>query len=93
MNGGAAAVVAVHAIAQATKASGTIVRVKSDDFLRILAENDHPLVVHALGGFFSVKHKYLTSYRGLAFLTKSALPLSLSPQCQVVEAPKIWIPD
>jgi hypothetical protein len=89
-NAGAAA--AAAAIAQATKASGVIVRVNPDDFLRIVDENDEPLVVHATGGFFSVKHQYLTSYRGLAFFAKSDMAITLPEHCQVVEAQKIWIP-
>lgn len=87
--GGAAA---AAAIAQATKASGVIVRVEPVDFLHIVNQNDEPLVVHATGGFFSIKHLYLTNYRGLAFFAKSDRPLSLPALCQVVEAQKIWIP-
>lgn len=89
-NAGAAA--AAAAIAQATKASGVIVRIGSEDFLRIVELNDEPLVVHATGGFFSVKHQYLTSYRGLAFFTQSPAPMSLPEHCPIVEAQKIWIP-
>ena len=89
-NAGAAA--AAAAIAQATKASGVIVRIEPADFLVIVDQNDEPLVVHATGGFFSTKHQYLTSYRGLAFFTKSDAALPLPEHCQVVEAQKIWIP-
>lgn len=92
VGGNAGAAAAAAAIAQATKASGVIVRVGPDDFLNIVDQNDEPLVVHATGGFFSVKHQYLTSYRGLAFFAKSAAALSLPEHCQVVEAEKIWIP-
>jgi len=70
--GNAGAAAAAAAIAQATKASGVIVRIGPDDFLNILDQNDEPLVVHAIGGFFSTSHQYLTSYRGLAFFTKNA---------------------
>jgi hypothetical protein len=87
--GGAAA---AAAIAQATKASGVIVRVEPDDFLSILDRHDEPLVVQATGGIFSTRYLYLTSYRGLAFFTKSATPLALPRQCEVVAAKKIWIP-
>jgi hypothetical protein len=92
MSTGAGAAAAAAAIAQATKASGVIVRVEPNDFERIVRENDEPLVVHATGGFFTVMHMYLTSYRGLAFFTKSATPLSFAARCQMVEAQKIWIP-
>jgi hypothetical protein len=50
-------------------------------------------VVKATGGFFSTVYMYLTSYRGLAFFTKSDMPLNLSVVCQVVEVQKIWIPS
>jgi hypothetical protein len=92
MTAGASAAAAAAAIAQATKASGVIVRVDAASFMRIVNENEEPLVVHAQGGFFSTKYMYLTSYRGLAFFTKTDIPLSLPGHCQIVEAQKIWIP-
>ena len=88
----AAAAGAAAAIAQATKASGVIVRVNSDDFLQIVNRNSEPLVVEATGGFFHTVYMYLTSYRGLAFFAKSDIPLSLPAHCEVVQANKIWIP-
>lgn len=88
----AAAAGAAAAIAQATKASGVIVRVNSDDFLQIVNRNSEPLVVEATGGFFRTVFMYLTSYRGLAFFAKSDIPLSLPVHCEVVQANKIWIP-
>lgn len=94
MSAGAAgaAAGAAAAIAQATKASGVIVRVEPSEFMRIVSLNEEPLVVHAPGGFFSSRQSYLTSYRGLAFFTKSDVPLSFDSHCQMVEAEKIWIP-
>ena len=59
-----AAVMAEH-IAQAVKASGAIVRVEPDDFLKILARSADPLVISAQGGYLSGGHDYLTSYKGL----------------------------
>jgi hypothetical protein len=82
---------AAAAIAQATKASGVIVRVNRDDFLQIVNRNGAPLVVEAIGGFFHTVHMYLTSYRGLAFFAKSDVPLSLPHHCEVIKANKIWI--
>jgi hypothetical protein len=88
----AGAAAAAVAVAQAIKASGAIVRVEPEDFLRILRRQQEPLVVHATGGFFSTSYQYLSSYKGLAFFTKSPTPLSLPSGCEVVEARKIWIP-
>jgi hypothetical protein len=79
-------------IAQATKASGVIVKVSPDEFMAIVRQNAEALVVHAVGGVIRENHQYLTSYRGLAFYTKSSSPLSLPPACQVVTAQQIWVP-
>ncbi len=87
-----AAGAAAAAVAQAIKASGAIVRVEPDDFLTILWRQREPLVVQATGGFFSTTYQYLSSYKGLAFFTKSPEPLPLPGGCEVVQAKKIWVP-
>ena len=92
MSTGGAAGAASAAIAQAIKASGEIVRVEPRDFLHILEQQKAPLVVHATGGFFSTSYQYLTSYKGLAFFTKSATPMNLPRDTELVQAQKIWIP-
>lgn len=86
--GGAAA-----AIANAIKASGSIVRVEPQTFADILRKVDKPLIVYAQGGRFSGKHQYLTSYKGLTFFTKSAEQIDLPRGVEVVIAKKIWTPS
>ncbi len=88
MSAGAAAAV----IAQAIRAMGVIVRVEPNEFERILARQEGPLVVTAQGGVFSTNYQYLTSYKGLAFFAQSATPLSLPSNAEVIVANKIWIP-
>ena len=90
MNGavGAAAV----AIAQAIKASGTIVKVEPKEFESILARQSGLLVVTAQGGLFTASYQYLTSYKGLAFFCKSPTALNLPSGHEVVIAQKIWMP-
>ena len=90
MAAGAAA--AAAAIANATKASGVIVRVSPENFAAILKRVEAPLVVHASGGFFTTSYKYLTSYKGIAFFTKSDAPLALPVGTELVAAKSIWIP-
>jgi hypothetical protein len=90
---GATAATAAAAIAQAIKASGVIVQLESAEFLRILQKERGLLVVHATGGIFKTNYQYLTSYKGLAFFTKSLDPLNLPSGCEVVQAGKIWIPS
>jgi hypothetical protein len=94
MSAGASGVAAgaAAAMAQAIKASGAIVRVEPQDFLYILRRQQEPLVVHAEGGFLSTSYLYLSSYKGLAFFTKSPAPLDLPNDCEVIQAQKIWIP-
>ena len=89
---GAESAAIAAAIAQAIKASGVVVRVTPEDFLRILAKADKPLVICSSGGLFSKNYQYLTSYKGFGFFTKSKLPLELSPKIETVLADKIWIP-
>lgn len=88
--GGAAA---AAAIADAIKASGTIVRVSPSSFLTILSKSDDPLVIVAQGGVFSVSYQYLTSYKGLAFYAKSKEPLQVEGLAEIIVADKIWIPS
>ena len=88
---GAAAQAAI--VARATKASGVIVRVEPVDFLAILGRSDAPLVVVAQGGIFRKHHQYLTTYKGIAFFTKSVNAFELPRRAEVGVAEKIWIPD
>jgi len=80
------------AIAQAIKASGTLVRLEPHDFVRILNKQDAPLVVRARGGFFRTRWCYLMPYKGLAFFAISPDPLPLPGRAEVIEARKIWVP-
>jgi len=92
MSGAAGAAAAAAAIAQAIKASGTIVSVEPDEFLRLLNFNPEGLVVHAPGGWFYNSHRYVMSYKGLAFCTLAPERLPVPSRCQIVEAAKIWVP-
>lgn len=88
--GGAAAGAA--AVAQAIKASGVIVRMKPDEFRKVLIRVAEPVVVIAQGGFFSATYQYLTSYKGLVFFTKTNAPLDLPNGAEVITADRIWMP-
>ncbi len=92
MSGGEAAAAMMYAIAEATKASGVIIRMAERDFTSIVSRMESPLVVYAKGGFLASGHQYLTSYKGLAFYTKSSAPVALPASAELVKAAKIWIP-
>ena len=77
---------------QAVRASGVIVRIEPGEFQKLLSHISEALIVVARGGFLSANFKYLVSYKGLAFYTKSQTQLSLPGDAQTVEAKKIWVP-
>jgi hypothetical protein len=88
----ASAAILAAQIAEAVKASGTVVRVEPDEFAKLLAKMNNPLVIYAEGGIIQTKYEYLTSYKGLAFFTKSDEEIPLPATAEVVVADKIWIP-
>jgi hypothetical protein len=87
--GGAAAAAAV---ANATRASGVLVRLDPGEFSKVLNRAKDPLLVVAQGGWLRAKYQYLFSYKGLAFFTSSNEPLALPTGCEVVTAESIWMP-
>jgi hypothetical protein len=90
-NGGAAA--AAHAARMnALKASGVLVQVENRDFLNLVEGMERPLVVYSPKSLWS-NYKYLTSYKGLAFYTKSKEPLRISGNAEIINSRKISIPD
>ena len=93
MAAAAGAAGAAAALANAVKASGVLVNVSAEDFAAILRRTERPLVVASEGGFFSTSYKYLTSYKGLAFYTKSRVPLVLPAGAEIVRAKSISIPQ
>ena len=86
---------AAHAavVAQAIKASGVLVRIEPDEFVRIVGQQDEPLVIRARGGVFKKYWRYLVGYKGLAFLADSPDHLPLPGRAQVMDAKQIWIPS
>ena len=88
-----AGVAAAAAIANAIKASGAIVRVEPDEFLKVISRIEKPLVVHATGGAFTKHHRYIAGYKGLVFFTKSPEPLQFTRAMELIAAKKVSIPD
>ncbi len=88
----AAGAAAAAAIAQAIKASGVVVRLNPEEFTKLLGRTSQPLVVYAEGGLFRTSYQYLTSYKGLAFFTKSSEAIPLPAGTELVTARRIWIP-
>ena len=80
------------ATAEALKAIGAIIFVEPQDFLGILEKTEKPLVVHSPSGLLT-KYKYLTSYKGLTFFTKSKEALLIPSSVETITAKKIVIPQ
>ncbi len=88
--GGAAA---QAAIANAIKASGAIIRVSVVDFSTIMHKVEEPLIIQAETKLFKISYKYLTSYKGFVFYTKSSEPLMLPNNALLIKAESVWIPN
>jgi hypothetical protein len=91
MTNGATGAAVIAAIANASKAIGTVIVVEPEEFLNILERTENPLVVCSPAGLLS-KYKYLTSYKGLAFFTKSKEALMVPSSAEVITARKIEVP-
>ncbi len=91
---GAAAAAAAAAIANAIKASGAIIEVEPDTFMKILSRerDNRPLVIFARGGLIKANYHYLTAHRGFIFSTKSGDGLMLPGNVDIISAKKVWIP-
>ena len=89
----AAAGAAAAAAANAIKAAGAVIFVEPEEFQKILARVEEPLVVVADGGFFRHKYQYLTSYKGLIFFASSDETIPLPGDTVIVNAGKIWVPS
>ncbi|MEM8488816.1 MAG: hypothetical protein AAF564_24945 [Bacteroidota bacterium] len=83
----------MNAVANAIKASGVVVQVEPAEFLKIAGQSEKPLIVYAPTKVIRTTHKYLTSYKGLAFYTKANDPLVFKEPVEMVTAKKISIPD
>jgi len=91
--GGAAAAAAAHAaLVQAIKASGVLVRIEPEEFMKIMNNNRNGLVVSSVGRAFNRGYHYLTSYKGLAFYTKATAELSFHSSVEVIVSKQIWMP-
>jgi len=91
--GGSAGVLAATGqMANALKAIGAIIFVEPEEFLAILRKSEKGVVVYSPSGFLR-KHKYLTSYKGLTFFTKSKEALMIHGSAEVITAKKIIVPE
>jgi hypothetical protein len=90
---GAEGAAAAAAAVQAIKASGAVVRLEPQAFLRLVTRQEEPLIIRARGGFLEARWQYLTSFRGFVFFTKSPEPLPLPGRAELLEAKKIWVPS
>jgi hypothetical protein len=89
----AAGAAAVAAAIAAIKASGTLVRVEPGVFLGLVQKQKEPLVVYSAPRLFQPGHRYVTSYKGLAFFTKASALLPLPGDVELISAKSMWMPQ
>jgi len=77
----------------AAQAMSVVVNTEPAVFLTILSRAKGALVVMSEDGIFRTKYRYLTCYRGLTFHTKSAEPLRLPADVELLSAESISIPE
>jgi hypothetical protein len=90
MNGGGAA--AAAAIANAIKASGAIVRLKEEDFIKVISRTENPVIIVSKGGFMKKDFDYLTAYKGFIFHVRTKNEMNLPGDSEIISAKQIWIP-
>lgn len=76
-------------IAKAESAMGPIITIEPEELEKILHKTQDLLVIYAKGGFMQAKHRYLFSYKGLYFFTKSNEPLNFPSSTVFISAKKI----
>lgn len=91
MNGGGTA--AAAAIANAIKASGAIVRLREEDFIKVISRSDKPVIIVSRGGFMKKDFDYLTAYKGFIFFVRTKNEINLPGDSEIISAQQIWIPS
>jgi hypothetical protein len=66
--------------------SGVVITLETKEFERLLNQADKPLVVHQEPRWYSPQHRYLFSFRGMTFFTRSKSALRISKYADVVTA-------
>lgn len=91
---GSAAAAAAHAVNEAIKASGAIVKIDSSEFSRLISRMDDGLVIEKEGGGFLNSHyKYSTSYKGFVFYCKSKEQINVPTRLEKISTRHIWVPQ
>lgn len=71
---------------------GPIIVIHEKQFREIVEKNPELLVITTFGGFPSGKHRYMISYKGFYFFTKSSSQLRLPESTEIMQVEEIAIP-
>lgn len=93
MSGAGVAMAAAAAVANAIKASGSLVELEAEEFLKLVNRSKDAPVVSARGGFLNKKYRYLSVYHGLFIYTTSSEALNLPSDIELITAKSIHIPS
>lgn len=81
-----------RAIIQSQHVFGTLVLISAEDFLCIVDHQENPLVVESVRGWIRKRYVYLSSYKGLAFCTKTQARLEIHEDVLLIIAKKAVLP-
>lgn len=70
-----------------------IVQLGPQEFVDLLRKIERPLIIYKQPGLLAPNHQYLTSYKGLAFFTKSRVEIDFPRGTEIIIADKIWMPS
>jgi hypothetical protein len=89
--GGAAG--AYAAVANAIKALGAIVRLKEEDFIKVISRSENSVIIVSRGGFMKKDFDYLAAYKGFIFYVRTKNEINLPGNAEIISAQQIWIPS
>ena len=71
---------------------GIVISVETDEFMRLMKQAGNALIIHQQPSWWQTYNRYLMSYRGMAFYTRSKEELSISKYAEVIAAKNFYVP-
>lgn len=71
---------------------GIVISVENDEFMRLMKQANDVIVIHQKPTWWQSYNRYLMSYRGMTFYTRSKEELVISKYSEVVTAKHFYAP-
>ena len=72
--------------------SSVVISVETDEFMRLLKEAGNPVVIHQPSKWWQPYNRYLLTYRGMTFYTRTKEELVISKYADTVQAKSFYVP-